>query len=76
MPEDPLTKITNGKIVKMWRPYSEKEDEKDIEDADDSDNDADEQEQYACNITESLVTMRVTRFFYLQFCGKLLCSTW
>ncbi|USN55307.1 MAG: hypothetical protein H6765_01560 [Candidatus Peribacteria bacterium] len=28
MPEDPLTKITNGTIVKMRRPYSEKEDTK------------------------------------------------
>lgn len=25
MPEDPLSKITNGKIEKMWRPWSEKE---------------------------------------------------
>jgi len=25
MPEEPLSKITNGKITKMWRPWSEKE---------------------------------------------------
>ena len=32
MPEDPLSKITNGKIVKMRRPRGEKEDQKDKED--------------------------------------------
>lgn len=44
MPEDPLTKITNGKIVKMWRPYSEKEDAKDEGDAADNENDTDKKE--------------------------------
>ncbi|MBP6257260.1 hypothetical protein KA405_06310 [Patescibacteria group bacterium] len=31
MPEDPLTKITNGTIVKMRRPRGEKESVKDAE---------------------------------------------
>ena len=31
MPEDDLTKITNGKIIKMRRPWGEKEDQKDKE---------------------------------------------
>lgn len=34
LPEDTLTKITNGKIVKMWRPWGEKEDQKDKEERD------------------------------------------
>lgn len=33
MPEDPLTKITNGKIVKMRRPWGEKENQKMDEEA-------------------------------------------
>jgi hypothetical protein len=31
MPEDDLTKITNGKIIKMRRPWGEKEEQKDKE---------------------------------------------
>jgi hypothetical protein len=31
MPEDELTKITNGKIIKMRRPWGEKEEQKDKE---------------------------------------------
>ena len=31
MPEDPMSKITNGKILKMWRPHTEKEDRKKTE---------------------------------------------
>jgi len=30
MPEDPLSKITNGKITKMRRPWEEKEARKDV----------------------------------------------
>lgn len=39
IPEDPLNKITNGKIVKMRRPWSEKENIKDgVQELDNSDN--------------------------------------